>query len=117
MLNLLAVAAGGAVGAVLRYGAGLLVHAPYGTLLVNILGSALIGVVMAKYATGNISEPARLFLAVGVLGGFTTFSAFSYDVLQLALRGAWAQVIIMVLASVALSLLAVWAGYAFVIKS
>ncbi len=104
MLNVLAVALGGALGTLLRYGAGLLVHAPYGTLLVNILGSALMGLLMAKFSAGAISEPARLFLAVGVLGGFTTFSAFSYDVLQLVLRGAWAQAIFYIAISVMVSL-------------
>jgi fluoride exporter len=119
MHTYLYIALGGALGAVLRYAFSQLPLAfPYATLLINVAGCALMGAVMAKFTAGNISEPARLFLAVGVLGGFTTFSAFSFDFLQLALRGAWAQAVFYAAASVVLSLLAVWVGYSvFVIKS
>jgi len=84
------VAVGGAVGSVLRYlTSGLAarwlgVDFPYGTLIVNVTGSLLIGVVqaLAKEAA-VIPEPARLFLSAGVMGGFTTYSAFSYETMRL----------------------------------
>lgn len=93
-MNLLAVAAGGAIGASLRYTVGLWVTAdhpaqwPGATLLVNVLGSAILGGV-AVYAveSGTVSTPMRLFLAVGLCGGFTTFSSFAYETVDMATRG------------------------------
>jgi len=114
----LAVAAGGAIGAVLRYGViqqlimRLHPHPfPLGTLLVNVIGSALIGVLMAKVAAGGLSENARLLLVTGVLGGFTTFSAFSFDALELFPRGQHVQVALYIGGSVVLSLVACALGY------
>ena len=110
------VAAGGAIGALLRYGAVQLVmhfHPqpfPIGTMVVNIVGSFLIGVLMARYALMD-SESSRLFWVTGILGGFTTFSAFSWDALQLVQRGQMASAGAYVVGSVGLSLLAVAAGY------
>ena len=60
---------------------------PYGTLSVNLIGSFLIGVVYALVDRGNLSPETRLFLATGLLGGFTTFSAFSLDALNLLQEG------------------------------
>ena len=82
------VGAGGAMGAMARYGVGLWLksaHAfPWATVSVNVVGSLLMGLVMGWLARpGATAEPMRLFLAVGLLGGFTTFSAFSMDVFQL----------------------------------
>lgn len=91
-MNLLMVALGGALGAGSRYMLGGWLHAqlgsgfPWGTFAVNILGSLAIGLVLS--GRGGLSTGASLFLATGVLGGFTTFSAFSYDTLQLLSRGA-----------------------------
>jgi CrcB protein len=92
----LLVALGGALGSVLRYlatgGAGALLgyDFPYGTLIVNLSGSFLIGLVQSlAFDVLLVPEPARLFLSVGVLGGFTTYSAFSYDTVRLAEDGAW----------------------------
>ena len=113
-MPILYVAVGGALGAVLRYLAIQLAvrlnpgDFPLGTLLVNILGSALIGMLMVRYGA---SEPARLFLITGILGGFTTFSAFSWDTLQLLQRGQMAAAAIYVLGSVVVSLVAVMIGY------
>jgi len=113
--NLALVALGGAVGAVLRYlgvlgaarwlGAGF----PYGTLAVNVAGSFLIGVVFSALTAREAMHLAP-FLTVGVLGGFTTFSAFSLDALILWERGAAGLAAAYVLASVALSLGAVGLG-------
>ncbi|MBC7156902.1 MAG: CrcB family protein [Rhodobacteraceae bacterium] len=113
--NLALVALGGAVGAVLRHlgvlgaarwlGAGF----PYGTLAVNVAGSFLIGVVFSALTAREAMHLAP-FLTVGVLGGFTTFSAFSLDALILWERGAAGLAAAYVLASVALSLGAVGLG-------
>lgn len=119
MTHLLLVAAGGAIGSILRYLSGLwAVHRfgpafPWGTLGVNIVGSFLIGVlaemIMRKFGA---SPEMRVFLITGVLGGFTTFSAFSLDAVMLAERGDIALSLIYVTASVGLSILAVFSGLA-----
>ena len=88
-----AVAGGAAVGALLRWGAGLAFNAawagfPLGTLLVNCLGGLLIGVAMVWFARSP-DETLRLLLVTGLLGGFTTFSAFSAESLGLLQRGHW----------------------------
>ena len=101
----LSVAAGGAVGAWLRFVAGRLIGAnpfPYATLTVNVLGSLAMGLLAGWLARhGESGEPWRLLLGVGVLGGFTTFSAFSLELALMIERGAMAQAA----AYVALSLL------------
>lgn len=93
------VALGGAIGASLRYGAGLaairLAPAdwPWGTFFVNVIGSLLMGLVIGWLAlkTAEAGQNARLFLATGVLGGFTTFSAFSLEVAQMIREDALAR--------------------------
>lgn len=114
---ILYVAAGGAFGSVMRYlmiqatNAALGKEFPYGTLLVNVLGCFLMGVAIAFLA--SILPRGRelhLLLAVGALGGFTTFSAFAYDVVLLLDRGEIVSALIYVLASVVVSVLALWAG-------
>lgn len=89
------VAAGGALGAVLRYTIGLFITArvtpgfPWNTLVVNVVGAFLIGVLMALPLGSDMSGAAwRLFLATGILGGFTTFSALSYESIVLIEHGA-----------------------------
>jgi CrcB protein len=102
---------GGAVGTGLRYltsgvaarwlGADL----PYGTFIVNIVGSFLIGVVQQVGTTSLlISDTTRLFLAVGVMGGMTTYSSFSYETVRLAQSGAWGQAGLNVLVTTAICL-------------
>lgn len=112
------IAAGGAIGSVLRYlvmgvvGRAFVSSFPYGTLGVNVLGSAFMGVLvglLARYLPANQNE-LRLFLAVGVLGGFTTFSAFSLDVVTLIEGQQMTQAAIYVLASVLLSVAALMLG-------
>jgi CrcB protein len=118
-LSYLWVAIGSALGGVARYaGSGLQLPwlgagYPWSTLLVNVIGSLAIGALaFAIPADGRAaSESARLFLMVGVCGGFTTFSAFSLETLNLARSGAWGMAASYVLASVVLCLVAVAAGY------
>lgn len=92
-MSLFLIMAGGAIGSGLRYVTGRAVLGlagpdyPYGTLTVNLLGSLLMGVLMGIVARTGAGENWRLFAGVGVLGGFTTFSAFSLDVVRLAERG------------------------------
>ncbi|NUT45493.1 MAG: CrcB family protein [Thermoactinospora sp.] len=76
------ICAGGVIGALSRYGLGLLVPGIWTTFVINVVGCFLIGVVMAR----TPRELPRLFLTTGVLGGFTTFSAYSVDVLR---SGQW----------------------------
>lgn len=119
MGTLLAVAAGGALGAMGRYlvvtgfvrllGTGF----PYGTLAANVAGSFLMGVLVAVAAqTGAVSNEMRAFLAVGLLGGFTTFSAFSLDAAILAQDGRLGAAALYVAASVAVSIAALFLGLA-----
>ena len=116
LIPILCVAAGGAIGALLRYAAVQLVqhihpqHFPLATMLVNITGSFIMGLMMAKLLQHH-SESAQLFFVTGVLGGFTTFSAFSWDALAMLQRGAVGSAALYVGGSVIFSLLAVAAGF------
>lgn len=117
MLTILAVAIGGALGSVARYlamsGVGHVTGPsfPYGTLAVNILGSFIMGVAIAYFARlGGVSNELRAFVAVGVLGGFTTFSTFSLDVVTLAKEGALMPMAAYIVFSVVLSVLALVMG-------
>ncbi|MCU0620437.1 MAG: fluoride efflux transporter CrcB [Gemmatimonadales bacterium] len=114
---LLYVALGSALGGVLRYLVGAAVqrpgHYPVGTLLVNVAGSFMLGLVLRLATeTTAVTPQARAFLAVGLCGGFTTFSTFSWEVLSLAEHGAWFRAGGYALASVILSLAACIAGMA-----
>ena len=125
MDRVLLVALGGGIGSVLRYGTSLIaarwlgVDFPYGTLIVNVVGSFLIGVVQELAGeTGMIREPTRLFLSAGVMGGFTTYSAFSYETVRLVQLGgvgrAVANVLVTTLVCLAVCVLGVVAGRAAV---
>lgn len=116
MYHLLIVAAGGALGAGLRHMVNVAAMRlpfafPWGTLAINIVGSFLMGVfveLLARRLGG--SNEIRLFVATGILGGFTTFSAFSLDVAVLWQRGAHGFAAAYVLASVFGAILALFAG-------
>jgi fluoride exporter len=93
MVRLLLVCAGGALGSGARYlvATGMARAAgiawPWGTLVVNVVGSFLIALVMAGAASGQLSEETRLLLGAGVLGGFTTYSSFNHETLAFAAQG------------------------------
>lgn len=123
MLHLAFVAIGGGIGAGARhlvnlaalrlFGSGF----PAGTLAVNVIGGFLMGVLAGWFAlryAGESGQELRLFLATGILGGFTTFSAFSLDAVLLWERGAFGLAALYVVASVALSIGALVAGLALV---
>ena len=119
MLNIALVAAGGAIGSVFRYLVGLLsgrlagTAFPWGTLAVNVAGSFLIGFLVELVARRlNASTEVRLFLVTGVLGGFTTFSSFTLDAAELFERGALSLSAVYILASLFVSIAAVFAGLA-----
>lgn len=121
MQNIALVAIGGAVGSVARYlvGIGALrlfgPDFPVGTLAVNIVGSFLMGVFIELVALKFDGSPAlRLLIATGFLGGFTTFSAFSLDVVGLWERGAVASLLVYLVGSVVFSILALFAGLVLV---
>jgi CrcB protein len=118
MTKLFLVLLGGAIGTGCRFGLTNLVAAtiglrrfPYATFLVNITGSFAIGF-LAQLFEGRIevSPELRAALLVGVLGGYTTFSSFSLETLNLLRDGAWAQALLYPVASVVLGLVAVWGG-------
>jgi len=108
MYPYLLVAIGGALGSMLRYGAGVGVGSfwknsfPLGTLLINIVGSLVMGLFVGLMARllPTWQNDARLFFAVGVLGGFTTFSSFSLDAITMLERGDLLPAVVYVLASV-----------------
>ena len=114
----LLVGLGGAIGAMSRYGVSILVgriwpHAfPLGTLLINIAGSAAMGLFIGILARTlpPWQEEARLFVAIGILGGFTTFSSFSLDTIALMERGEMLQAGLYVLLSVVVCLIGLYLG-------
>lgn len=115
MTRLFLVAAGGALGAVARYGAGRVLPMgdwPYATLTVNVVGGLLMGLLTGwlAFRGGAEQESVRLFAAVGVLGGFTTFSAFSLETAQMIERGRIGMAAAYVGLSVVLSVAALFAG-------
>jgi len=115
--TMLAIAAGGACGALLRFWVGQGVHAlvgrgfPFGTLLVNVAGSAAMGAVYILFFERHDLAPEwRAALVVGFLGAFTTFSTFSMDTLVLVQQGEPAKAVLNVVASVGLCLTGCWLG-------
>ncbi len=119
MANALAVAIGGAAGALLRYYIGLWLNGgqlPYGTLLVNLLGSFLIGFLAIYIYKQRWVEPVFLFSITGVLGGFTTFSAFSFENMELVQAGKFGLAAAYSLGTVLLGTVLAWFGFALAQK-
>lgn len=119
MTRLLIVAAGGALGAMARYGVGVwaarlfpTAHWPWGTLAVNVAGGLLMGLLTGwlAFRGGAHGETLRLFAAVGVLGGFTTFSAFSLETALMIERRQFALAGGYVALSVVLAVAALFIG-------
>ena len=117
MKQILAIALGGSLGAVLRYGVANGVHGllgrdfPYGTLVVNVSGSLLMGLLYVLLVERLALSPEwRAALLIGVLGAFTTFSSFSMETFALFEEGARMKALLNVLLSVTLCLAAVWLG-------
>ena len=120
-MGFLIVFLGGGLGAALRHGINLLsartlgTEFPYGTLIINVTGSLVMGLIAGYLAfKGDTAPHWRLFLMTGILGGYTTFSAFSLDAALLYERGATGLAAIYVLASVILSIGGLFAGLALV---
>ena len=118
MLNFLLVGLGGGVGAMMRYGVSLAIPMqtaawPWATFFINVTGSVLIGVLAGWLgAKGDAGEPWRLLLGVGLLGGYTTFSAYSLETLRLIERNAMAGAAAYSVGSVVAGLAAVALGVA-----
>ena len=120
-MNYLLVFFGGGLGASLRHAVnmacakGLGTAFPYGTFIINISGSTVMGLIAGYLAfKGEASQPWRLFVMTGILGGYTTFSAFSLDTALLYERGELALAALYVVGSVGLSIAGLFAGLALV---
>lgn len=120
-MNYLWVAIGGALGSIARYWCSGVVanwfgeSFPWGTIIVNVLGSFIIGLFATLTAPDGrlfVASEARVFVMVGLCGGYTTFSSFSLQTLNLARDGEWLGAGANVVLSVVLCLLAVWIGHA-----
>ena len=112
---------GGGLGAMLRHLVNVTcarcigIGFPYGTFIINISGSTVMGLIAGYLAfKGEASQPWRLFLMTGILGGYTTFSAFSLDAALLYERGELGLAAVYVLGSVVLSIAGLFAGLALV---
>lgn len=122
MIKILMVGMGGFLGSILRYLVGGLAQRlsntqffPYGTMTVNVIGCFFIGLIAALVQNkGYFGPNVRLFIMVGFIGGFTTFSTFSNETLSLITDGQFVAAAINIVASIVLGLLAVWLGYAIV---
>jgi CrcB protein len=120
MKLILAIGAGSFFGGVFRYLLSLLIHVktathfPLGTLTVNIIGCFFIGIVFGFFDKGLVSHEWKLFLATGVLGGFTTFSAFSVETFMLFREGHFGYALLYIFASVLVGLAATYFAYLMV---
>lgn len=117
-MGLAFIAAGGALGALARYGLTGWIQSvtggafPWGTMVVNVLGSLLIGFAVAWLESAAVTAEAREFVAIGLLGAFTTFSTFTYEAVALLRDGDWIGAGGYVAGSLALGLVGVLLGLA-----
>lgn len=113
-MSLVAVGVGGALGAMSRYGIMSLIGItafPYGTLIINVVGSFLLGALMEANALHlNLGMNAKAFLVVGFLGSFTTLSAFSMETILLIQKGELGKASVYICSTVAISLIAFVCG-------
>jgi CrcB protein len=117
MMQYLAIAAGGALGSLLRFLSSTALHRvlgqsfPYGTMFVNVVGSLLMGFLYVLLTSRmELPVPWRAFFLVGLLGAFTTFSTFSMDTIQLLEKGEWIRAGLNVMGNVVICLAAAWSG-------
>jgi len=116
MNNLLMIAAGGALGAISRYGLSQLAinlfgkGFPFGTLIANFVGSLLMGLLFSLIETESLAPQVRIAVGVGFLGAFTTFSTFSLDTVLMIQSGEIQKALLNVLFNVGLCLIAVFIG-------
>jgi CrcB protein len=119
--NLLLVGLGGSLGSMARFAASLLIKSknfPYTTLAVNIIGCFILGLVFAmSIREESLSDNWKLFLATGICGGFTTFSAFSLENMGLLQSGRIGMAISYIMLSVVLGIAAAFLGYQLMIKN
>jgi fluoride exporter len=120
-VQLLLIALGGALGSVCRYGLATLVQRlsspffPYGTFAVNVAGCLVFGIIVgAARERFVLGPPERAFLLIGILGGFTTFSTFTYETFTLLQDGQLVRAFANVAGQVVCGLAALWLGYAAV---
>ncbi len=114
MNNFLLVGAGGALGSMMRYGTSLIIGSktfPLATLTVNIAGSFIIGILLGLSSKHNMSDFGWKFLAVGICGGFTTFSAFSLEGFKLLQQQKYLIFLMYIVVSITAGLLFTYAGY------
>lgn len=114
LINFLLVAAGGALGSMLRYGASLAIGKhifPWATLAVNITGCFIIGILYALFSRYAVTEKQWLLLAAGVCGGFTTFSAFGAESLRFIQQQQYGHLLLYAGVSIVAGLAATAAGY------
>src|SRR5687768_13702450 len=114
MNDFLLVGAGGAIGSVMRYAVSLITGTaifPYATFIVNISGSFIIGILLGLVTRNDITDHGWKFLAIGVCGGFTTFSAFSLEGFKLLQEQRYFIFLLYIVASITAGLLATYAGY------
>jgi fluoride exporter len=120
-VQLILIALGGAIGSVCRYGLSTVVQRstspffPYGTFTVNVVGCLVFGIIMgAARERFVLGPPERAFLLIGILGGFTTFSTFSYETFALLQDGEFLRGAANALGQLLCGLVALWAGYSLV---
>ncbi len=117
MMNIILIAAGGAIGTLLRYSLSGLTYRmlsggfPWGTLFVNLAGSFAIGLLWGIFEINTLSSNIRNFIFVGILGGFTTFSTFALESFSLFRDGEAKFAIISIMASNVLGILLVFGGF------
>ena len=111
MITVIAIAVGGALGALFRYFLGNQISIMFGTnfpwsiFLINVIGSLLMGITIESFNLFSVSnEPMQKFMTIGILGAFTTFSTFSLDVINLVMKNRLADAFIYIFASVILAI-------------
>lgn len=115
--NILFIGLGGGIGSICRYVMALAIGRwidasfPWGTFVINVLGSLLIGLFLGMFDKSIFNDTSKLLLITGFCGGFTTFSAFSSENVNLLLAGQWLTALAYSLLSILLGIAAVWLGY------